>query len=245
MTTADAHTLTGAYATDALTPDEREAFEHHLRACPSCAHEVQELQETVARLGAAAAVTVPARLHEQVMGAVSRTRQMSPLVRTADGAAARRRGVLPRVWIVTAAASLALATAGLGAVAAELYWDLQQTRHHTDQVNAVLTAPDAQTATASSGTGPRGTVVVSRQQGRLVFLPAALPHVPPTRTYQLWLLGPGTPRSAGLLRPEEPTRPVITQASRGINAVGVTVEPAGGSRRPTTQPILVVRLPRA
>jgi anti-sigma-K factor RskA len=245
MTTADVHTLTGAYAADALDPDEREIFERHLRVCPSCAQELLELQETAARLGTAAAAPPPGHLRARVMAEVSRTRQLSPLVRGTDNrpAAGRGRGV-PR-WLVAAAASFAVVAAGLGVVTGQLYQQLQETRQVGAQVNAVLTAQDAQTATASSGAA-RGTVVVSRQRGQLVFLPAKLADVPQDRIYQLWLLGPGDPRPAGLLGPDdEPSRPVITRAVGDIDAVAVTVEPAGGSRQPTTPPVLVVRLPPA
>ena len=39
---ADLHTLTGAYAADALSGTERLAFERHLDDCPACAQEVRE-----------------------------------------------------------------------------------------------------------------------------------------------------------------------------------------------------------
>ena len=53
MSTAELHTLTGAYALHALPEDERVAFERHLGACEACAQEVRELSATAARLGLA------------------------------------------------------------------------------------------------------------------------------------------------------------------------------------------------
>ena len=43
------HTLTGAYALDALDSAELDRFTHHLHRCPACANEVRGLQETAAR----------------------------------------------------------------------------------------------------------------------------------------------------------------------------------------------------
>ena len=53
MSDQELHTLTGAYATDALDADERGAFEQHLESCGSCRLEVAELRATAARLAVA------------------------------------------------------------------------------------------------------------------------------------------------------------------------------------------------
>ncbi|MBO0732195.1 MAG: zf-HC2 domain-containing protein, partial [Acidimicrobiaceae bacterium] len=45
--------LLGAFALDAVEPDEAEAIESHLRTCPRCREEVRSLQ------GAAAALAAP------------------------------------------------------------------------------------------------------------------------------------------------------------------------------------------
>ncbi|WP_103337818.1 zf-HC2 domain-containing protein [Amycolatopsis sp. CA-126428] len=44
MTTADLHTLTGAYAVNALSDLERAQFDRHLNECDACRLEVRELQ---------------------------------------------------------------------------------------------------------------------------------------------------------------------------------------------------------
>jgi anti-sigma-K factor RskA len=241
---ADLHTLTGAYAANALPAEERALFERHLRECADCAEEVRQLQEVTARLGAATAAAPPAELRQRVMAQIAGTPQMQPpLAIRADDRAGRRRSTLPR-WLVAAAACLALALAGLGGYTINLYQNFQDSQQVAEQVTSVLTAPDAETATATSDSGPRGTVVISRQQGQLVFLPADLAAVPEDRTYQVWLLGAGNPVSAGLLgRDDDPTRPVVAPLRGDPDAVGVTIEPAGGSIQPTMEPLLVVPLP--
>ena len=59
MTAADLHTLTGAFALDALSEREAKEFDRHLSRCPMCAQEVGELRETAARLALAVAEVPP------------------------------------------------------------------------------------------------------------------------------------------------------------------------------------------
>jgi anti-sigma factor RsiW len=77
----DLHVLTGSYVLDAISDAEREEFERHLQACPTCAAEVRGLRETAARLALARAVTPPARMEERVLAATYQTRQLPPLAR--------------------------------------------------------------------------------------------------------------------------------------------------------------------
>ena len=72
----EVHTLSGAYALDALTEIERAGFARHLAECSVCETEVAEFRETAARLGMAAWETPPARLRERVMAEVAQTRQV-------------------------------------------------------------------------------------------------------------------------------------------------------------------------
>jgi anti-sigma factor RsiW len=49
------HTLVGAYALDAVSPEERDDFEQHLHTCATCREELGGLQATAARLSVAVA----------------------------------------------------------------------------------------------------------------------------------------------------------------------------------------------
>ena len=77
---ADLHTLTGAYAADALDPVERDEFERHLQECADCRQEVAELRATTARLAGASYEMPAAELRGRVLDEVSRTRQEAPAV---------------------------------------------------------------------------------------------------------------------------------------------------------------------
>lgn len=56
---SDSHTLTAAYALNALDPGEHEQFTDHLSRCEECRQEVAEFQATASRLAAAVAVPPP------------------------------------------------------------------------------------------------------------------------------------------------------------------------------------------
>jgi anti-sigma-K factor RskA len=257
--TADIHTLTGAYAANALADDERQAFEHHLAECASCRHEVAELQATLARLGVAAAEPPPPALRDRVMAEVDTLRQLPPPAQHAGGTASPAHrdveAAVPRPRRVSSPATAARWTRAVLGVAAVLIVALvlslvavsrsydnrvADTRAQLDRVAAVLTAPDARLVPAKV-TGPaHGSVVVSARQGRAVVLAEGLPPTPAGRTYQLWLIDAGGATSAGLLSGNKGTvtRVVSADVSK-VRGVGITVEPAGGSKRPTTQPVLL------
>ncbi len=74
----DWHLLTGSYAVDALTDQEREGFERHLHHCGSCDAEVRGLRETAARLAMARSLRPPPGLQDRVLAATHRTRQLPP-----------------------------------------------------------------------------------------------------------------------------------------------------------------------
>jgi anti-sigma factor RsiW len=230
----DPHDLAGPYALDALTDPERRRFERHLSGCPACADETAGLREATARLALAASRRPPDRLRGRVLAEIARTRQSPPPL--------ARRLPSPRTrgpaWLA-AAACLVLALTGGGAA-----WHLHRAAEHAQalnrQVAAVLTAPDARTSTVSA----RGTVTVvsSRSVGKAVVTASRLPRLPSTRTYQMWWLGPAAPRSAGTLDLTGDARPVVTAGLGDARRFGVTVEPAGGSPRPTGAPILTLPL---
>ncbi|MFG1611248.1 anti-sigma factor domain-containing protein [Nonomuraea wenchangensis] len=113
------------------------------------------------------------------------------------------------------------------------------------QVAVLLAAPDARTLRRPVASGGTATLVVSRSAGRLLFTSSGLPALPESRGYELWLMGRDGPRPAGLLGRAEDgvTAPVVVEPLRGDERVALTIEPARGSPRPTTDPILLADLP--
>ena len=244
----DLHTLTGAYALDAVDGAERDLFEHHLRRCRPCGNEVRGLAETATELAMAAALPPPPRVKERVLAASVVTRQLPPVVHPTRARRwappqALRRSWTPRLAAAVAVVSLAVAVA-LGAVGLRTRQELNAARAQDRAIAAVLAAPDARILSKATTDGGTATVVVSRVEGKVVFITAGLPRLPASKVYELWLMGPPRIRRAGLLPAPAAgrTAPVLASGLVAGDSVGVTVEPAGGTSYPTTSPIVVMAL---
>jgi anti-sigma-K factor RskA len=261
------HTLTGAYALDALGPAERDRFTHHLDRCQPCANEVRGLQSTAARLGVAVAAVPPAHLRARVLTAAASIRQLPPeteelpagrslrahrsrqplrshRTRGLQGSGRARDGWFPRPAALLAAAAVAVAIV-LGVTQAVTQRELGHARAQTQAVEAVLSAPDARLLTKVTPGGARATVVVSQSRHALVLTTSGLPALPAAKVYEVWFMAPGLSRPAGLLSSPAGgrTAPLLADGLAAGDRLGVTIEPAGGTARPTTPPIMVMSLP--
>jgi len=244
----DLHVLTGSYVLDAISDTEREEFERHLQHCPACEAEVRGMRETAARLALACAVTPPARMEQQVLAATYRTRQLPPLSadrprralsRRALPRRASSRSAFPRGAVTRRVAVLA-AAAGV-AVAAALGITQLSAQHQLDQARAtaiarVVTAPDAHVATARTSVGGSVTVVTSAALREAVVSASGMASLPSSRVYQVWVMSPSGARSAGLVHGSS----LLASAVRPGDRIGITVEPADGTARPTTTPVAVL-----
>jgi anti-sigma-K factor RskA len=228
----DVHAQVGLYVVDALDDDERRAFEEHLAGCPACAAEVVEFRSTTSRLSELMAENPPPALRSAIMGRVGSVRQVSPVESLPE---ARRRRT-PVRWVgpaLVAAAAVIAVVLGIGWSAAHRSLDREQS------ITAILTAPDAATVPLSGAPGSM-RVVYSPSRDESVVVAAGLTDLPADETYQLWFIdADGNPASAGLFRTDEGrVTKVVTGTPADAAAVGVTKEPAGGSRTPTL-PILM------
>jgi anti-sigma-K factor RskA len=234
----DLHVLTGSYVLDAVSDTEREEFERHLQNCPSCEAEVRGLRETAARLALACAVTPPARMEQQVLAGTYRTRQLPPLPadrprRASSRSTFPRRTVTRRVAVLAAAASVAAAVA-LGITQLSAQHQLDQAR--ATAIARVVTAPDAHIETARTSAGGSVTVVASVALREAVVSTSGMASLPSSRVYQVWVMSPSGARSAGLIHGSS----LLASAVRPGDRIGITVEPAGGTARPTTTPVAVL-----
>lgn len=244
FTRHDLHTLTGAYALDAVDGTQRDRFEHHLRRCRPCDYEVRGLAETATGLAMAAAMAPPPELKQHVLAAAALTRQTGSAADQRRPRPARHPTRAPRLAAAVAAASLVVAVA-LGAAALSARHQLDSVRANNQAIAAVLAAPDAQIATQATTAGGTATVVVSRTEQKIVLTTAGLPPLPDGKVYEAWLMGPPRIRPAGLLAVPSAgkTAPLLASGLVGGDKIGVTIEPAGGTSRPTTTPILLMSLP--
>ena len=211
------------------------------------------MREATAAMAAASAVQPPAALREAVLRATGQTRQFPPPVVRAQTAWAARsgrdwRGWRPRLAVtlvgaLACALAAAAAVAGMAADRMQNRLDQAQVRDHT--VAMVLGAPDATMLSARVRTGGTATVVMSHRERALVFTAADLHVLPSAESYELWLTGPAGSKAAGMVEVSGRGKMVGPMVVSGLSAgdsVRLTVEPATGSPRPTSPPIVVILL---
>jgi anti-sigma-K factor RskA len=244
MTSPDLHTLTGAYALDALSAEEQAAFEQHLAACPACTAEVDELREAAGKLSADLAMAPPSSLKLDVMAAIGRIEQVPPLDAPATDDAQvvtlSSRRFSRRSVVGLAAAALAVAVSG--GIAIDQYRDNAATQQASDQLAALLAEPDARTVRGAVNGGGQATVVASNRRDAAVVVLRGLRELPSSQTYQLWLIDSAqTAHSVGLTTARTGTE-FVTGGVAGKVAFGLTVEPAGGSSKPTMPAAAIIAM---
>ncbi len=249
---ADIHGLSGAYAVDALDARERRAFEAHLAQCAECQREVAGLRAAAAELSHLSAATPPASLRQAVLAGAATIRPLPP--RDTSGSesadtggadpksaqtdsvvvplAGRRR--LPATWLIAAAAAVVFALGGL-------VWGVTRPEPEPPITAAqrVLQAQDAQRFEQTVD-GARATIVRSPSLGRAVLIADNMPPAPEGHDFQLWLDQPGRGMVSAGVMPHEaaPTLTVVLDGDAATaTGAGITLEPAGGSPAPTSEPI--------
>ena len=243
----DLHSLSGAYALDALEAgSERDRFVRHMGRCQSCAGEVRGFREVGTALAFAAAAEPPPELRERVLAAAARTRQLPPEVRT-HARPRRTRAWVPWVpWVSGAIATASIVVAVLfGFAQAHTQQELNQARAQNQAIALLLAEPRAQLLSHTVTSGGVATVVLAADRHELAVVTSGLPALPAGKVYQLWLIGKAKTVSAGLLPPARSgrTAPVLASGVVKGDTLGLTVEPAPGSPQPTTTPILALPLP--
>ncbi|MER6316189.1 anti-sigma factor [Streptomyces sp. NPDC001581] len=240
------HTLTGAYALDALTGKELHTFTTHLAQCEACAQETREFTATAALLAAATALPAPAPMRQAVLQAIETLPQLPPHIPPTPPA--RLTATLRRKAGAFAVAACVAATAVFASLAAYQHQQAEQARtqarqstRQAQQLAAVITAPDARTVHGHTTTGADTAVTTSAQHNQAVFTSSGLPTPPTGKTYQLWFDDHGTKHPAGLVHHDGA---LLMQGNpHNAHSVGLTLEPTGGSPQPTTTPLIHLTLP--
>jgi anti-sigma-K factor RskA len=238
-----------AYALDALTPDERRAFEAHLATCAECQADVASFRGVSVGIGLATdPVDPPSGLKARVIArATGQAAVAAPAPTPARVVEFHDRRSPSSGWLAAAAGLLLAAASGMyawslhtqlesvrsnqteaarreSATRAEIA-SLRQQSQQLARTVEVVTAPDVVRVTMA------GTPAAAHATGRgywsqtrgVLFNADGLPALQTGRIYQLWIVLPNqAPISAGLL---------------GVNA--------NGSGSLSTAPPLGVAVPRA
>ena len=224
---SDIHHLTGAYALDAVDDIERARFEQHLAECEDCRLEVASLREAAGLLSETTAVTPPPALRESVLAGISQVRPLPPIV--------HRTPVVQRRWFPLLVAAAVVAILGVGAALWQP-WAPSQDSSLT-AAEQVIEASDARSVAVDLGDAGNATVTRSESLGKAVITTDDMAPAPSGKVFELWLQVDGEMVPAGLMPPGEDTQMVLEGDATTATAVGITVEPEGGSDQPTTEPI--------
>ncbi len=85
--------------------------------------------------------------------------------------------------------------------------------------------------------------MVVLEGSRAVLVVENMPAVPEDKTYQIWIIKNDVPKPSGLFEPrQDSVAAVVEHPLEGGDVVAVTVEPEGGSPKPTTDPMLVAKV---
>ncbi|NYE36514.1 anti-sigma-K factor RskA [Nocardioides cavernae] len=243
--TSDVHKLTGAYAVDAVDELERARFEQHLAECEDCRAEVAELRETAALLAEDTAVAPPAALRESVLAGISQVRPLPPEVRAPAPRATHEHRAGRRAWMPFLVAAALAVLVGIGALIVQP-WAGEDDVKRLTAAEQVLQADDAQEVFLDLGEAGRATVTRSKSHDRAVISTEDMVAAPDGKDYELWLMSPdGAFTSAGLMPDEADQTLVLDGSAADAAAVGITVEPDGGSKQPTSDPIALFDLTEA
>lgn len=291
----DPSTLTGSYALDALSDDERTQVEVALASSPELRSETDSLRETALQLAySTAPIEPPASLKASLMAQIQNTPQAAPVTPAATApaapaasvpeapaapassdvglearpasapspasasvsgpaeTAARRRWFQRPAAALSAAAAVAVVFLGVGLGVGGVLNPGDESRPGTSQSTSVLdgiyAASDFQRSSTPVQGGGTATVVWSQDLGKSAVILDGVEAAPKGKTYELWYIDSkaagGAITSAGLMDQyaDGVHSAVLSGKVRDGVTVGITVEPAGGSKQPTTTPIAAVPL---
>lgn len=235
--------LKDAYVLGALPAEERRSFEEYLAGHPDRQAEIDELGTLAGLL----AFSPP----EQEPSPGLRDRVMAVVEAEAEPRRVRRRSIFSRLTDYLGARSLALGAAAVLLVIGLLSWnvllreDVQDLQGRLQDAQARHQVQQSQTIALKGSWAEQGVraEIASIDKNRVILVAENMPQVPADRTCQIWVIHGDDPKPSGLFDPEgNMTATPVTNSIRNADAIAVTVEPAGGSKKPTTDPVLQAKL---
>lgn len=260
--------LAAGYALGSLTPDEAGRYEAYLAESEQGRLDADAFAHVAGALAAdAPTVTPPPDLRARLMAQIAVTPQEAPAPVAASAAPAaagrpevaedirpvaasrppapapaqaraeRRWFQRPAVILVAAAAAVVLFGGGT-VLGVNLDNSASVTAQQADTLAQISAASDVKRSTAAVAGGGTATLLWSDGLGKSAMVVDGVAPAPSGKTYQLWYIRSGQATSAGLMA--EGTWQVLHGAMHAGDTVGITVEPAGGSKQPTTKPVVAI-----
>lgn len=235
----DVRDLLPAYALDAVDDVERRAVERLLAADPDARRELDEYRDVVAAF--AAESDPPPALRDAVLARVAAA-TVPPAGESTGGVvvdlAAARRARRRRWTGLAAAVAAVVAVAVPTTVAVRATQEQSRLEARADAIERMLADPDATILHGDVAGGGQASVLAAGDD--MYFRASDLPDAGDDRDYQLWVVEPdGAVVSAGVLDVQDGSTSRLVQGEPGVG-MAVTVEPAGGSEQPTTEPVVAL-----
>lgn len=232
MNCETANELAAAYVLGALDPAEARAFEEHIAGCGRHDADLAAHRRVAGGLARTVEpIAPPAGLRGRLLAAAEAERptlrhQADPIEFPVERAQ-RRAPRFSISWAV--AAAFGIIALGLAIWNVTLLGDDEPSTDGPQQY-------------AFSGTGGSGEVTRVPGSSIVVVELRDLQNLAADQDYQVWAIAGGEPQSLGLLRVQDGAAILAGEAAGSIEAVAVTIEPAGGSPLPTSDPILTAPL---
>ncbi|MGO4803596.1 anti-sigma factor [Arthrobacter sp. 2MCAF15] len=255
--------LAEVYALNAVDDAERAAIEHFLASAPAAEknafnERVRQARETLAASFTAEEEPPPGLLDRIMSTLPAQTSVQAPVVVPLPGTGPGTAPVMPnpvgessgvpatdelgaarkrreerrrpqgmRNWLVGVAAAGVIALGGVGVSA--------YVANQNDPLNQVMQASDVRQATVEVNGGGTATVTISASRDAAVVKMNGVPAPPAGKVYQMWLIPKdgSAPISQGLMDAKALAKPAVVKGIGSAAALGITVEPEGGSASPT------------
>jgi anti-sigma-K factor RskA len=231
--------LKDAYVLGALPEQERRELEEYLAAHPERQAEIDELGNVASLLALSPPEQEPPpELRRSIMDVVEAEAQRPP---------ARTRSWLTGVRELLSVRNLALGAAAL-LVIGLFSWNMLLQGQVQDLQGQVASLQDSQesrmVALAGTGAAQRAQAeVILLKDHKAVLMAEDMPRVPENKTYQIWVIEGDVTQPSGLFEPDgETVAAVVEKPLDEDDVIAVTIEPDGGSRQPTTDPMLTAKL---
>ncbi len=226
-----------AYALGTLDAEESSVLEAHLQTCASCRDELAAYRQISGGLLMAIPPKAPPESLRQ------RLRQHLP--------SAQKSNHPRRTWSFNQLALgfavvvlLALNLFSLFQMQSYQYQQAKLTREiQTSQIALAMLAYPGTQSLAINAPSVSGALLLDKDRSIAVLIVWNLPQLKNSQTYQAWLVNPQGERTSAAIFDPDPDLPFtsvsITSTSElsVFSSLGVTVEPAGGSKQPTGQRI--------
>lgn len=247
------HDLLGAYALDALEPDETKVVDSHLEDCRGCADEASDYRDLAGLLGNCG-VDAPAHLWDRIASQIERPIEADnprPLAvlfadvpestgrvhRNSAVSGSRRKSL--RI-LATAAALIAIVSLSVQVVRLEGRSSRPSSVSMSTSLRAALTDPNARVATLTQDvvtSHPVLAKIVVLPSGSAYLINEHLGSLSPSKTYQLWGRTGDRIVSLGLLGDHPDVVSFEVSPNAGVSIFAITVEQAGGVVTSTHKPV--------